>query len=105
MVVTQNYKPVKPQNYFWQHKTKNGENVPIFEVPKVFSVQCNLADNHNQQKSDALYTFTPNKFYAYILNFKPGPIMFLKTNYTEFYIIKILTKYWILPQKQDQMLQ
>ena len=59
-------------------KTKNGENVPTCEVAKVFSTQCNLADNENQQKSDALYTFTPNKSYAYLLNIAPGIIMLFK---------------------------
>ena len=59
-------------------KTKNGENVPTFEVAKVFWIQCNLADNENQQKSDALYTFTHNKSYAYLLNIVPSIIMLFK---------------------------
>ena len=46
-------------------KTKNGENVPSLEV---VLVQCNLGDNQYQQKSAVLYTFTPNKCYAYHLN-------------------------------------
>ena len=41
-------------------KTKNGENVPSLEVVEVFLVQCQY-----QQKSDVLYTFTPNKSYDY----------------------------------------
>ena len=70
-------------------------------MAEVFSVQYNFADSQNQQKFDALYTFTHNKSYAYLLNIELGTIVFLKTNYTEFYSIIILTKYWILPQKQD----
>ena len=49
-------------------KTQNRENVPSLEVVEVVLVQCNLVDNQYQQKSEVLYTFTPNKFYAYLLN-------------------------------------
>ena len=42
-------------------KTKNGEKVPSLEVAEVVLVQCNLVDNHYQQKSEVLYTFTLNK--------------------------------------------
>ena len=31
-----------------------------------------------------LYTFTPNKFYAYLLNVEPNNLVFLKTYNTEF---------------------
>ena len=48
-------------------KTKIGEKVPSFEVLEVVLVQCNLVDNQ-YQKSKVLYTFTPNKSYAYLLN-------------------------------------
>ena len=47
---------------------KNGENVPSLEVVKVVLVQCSLVDNQCQQKSQVVYTFTPNKSYAYLLN-------------------------------------
>ena len=43
-------------------KTKNGENVPNLMVAEVFLVQYNLANDQYQQKSEVLYTFTPNKF-------------------------------------------
>ena len=52
-------------------KTKNGEKGPSLEVVEVVEVvllQCNLVDNQYQQKSQVLYTFTPNKSYAYSLN-------------------------------------
>ena len=65
-------------------KTKNGENVPSLEVVEVVLVQCNLVDNQYQQKSEVLYTFTPNKSYAYVLNIEPGNLVFLKTYNTEF---------------------
>ena len=41
-------------------KTKNGENLPSFEVVDVALVHCNLIDNQYQQKFEVLYTFTPN---------------------------------------------
>ena len=47
-------------------------------------VQCNLVDNQYQQKSEVLYTFTPNKSYAYLLNVEPSNLVFLKTYNAEF---------------------
>ena len=41
-------------------------------------------DKQYQQKSEVLYTFTPNKFYAYLLNDEPSKLVFLKTYNTEF---------------------
>ena len=65
-------------------KTKTQEKVPSFEVVEVVLVQCNLADNQYQQKSEVLYTFTPNKSYDYLLNVEPSNLVFLKTYNTEF---------------------
>ena len=65
-------------------KTKNGEKVPSLEVVEVVLVQCNLVDNQYQQKSEVLYTFTPNKSYAYLLNVEPSNLVFLKIYNTEF---------------------
>ena len=59
-------------------KTKIGEKVPSLEVVEVFLVQCNLVDNQ-YQKSKVLYTFTPNKSYAYLLNAETINLVFLKT--------------------------
>ena len=56
-------------------KTKNGENLQSFEVVEVVLVQCNLVDNQYQQKSEVLYTFTPNKSYAYLLHVEPSNLM------------------------------
>ena len=39
---------------------------------EVVLVQCNLVENQYQQKSEVLYTFTPNKTYAYLLNAEPS---------------------------------
>ena len=59
---------------------------------EVFLVQCNLADNQDQQKSGVLYTFTPNKCYAFLLNVEPSNLLFLKTYNAEFdEIIKTFT--------------
>ena len=65
-------------------KIKNGENVPSLQVVEVVLVQCNLVDNHYQPKSEVVYTFTPNKSYAYLLNVEPSNLVFLKTYNTEF---------------------
>ena len=46
-------------------KTKIGEKVPSLEVVKVVLVQYNLVDKQYQQKSVVLYTFMPNKSYAF----------------------------------------
>ena len=64
-------------------KTKIGENVPSLEVVEVALVQCNLVDNHYQQKSEVLYTFTRNKFYIYLLNVETSNLVFLKTYNTK----------------------
>ena len=34
--------------------------------------------------SEVLYSFTPNKFYAYQLNVEPSKLVVFKTNNTEF---------------------
>ena len=38
--------------------------MPILEVTEVVLVQCNLVDSQYQQKSEVLYSFTPNKSYV-----------------------------------------
>ena len=65
-------------------KTKSDKNVPSLEEVDVVLVQCNLVDNQYQQKSEMLYTFTPNKSYAYLLSVEPSNLVFLKTYNTEF---------------------
>ena len=60
-------------------KTKNVEKVPSLEVVEVVLVQCNLVDNQYQQKSEVLYTSTPIKSYACLLNVEPSNFVFLKT--------------------------
>ena len=60
-------------------KTKNGEKARSLKVVEVVLVQCDLVDNQCQQKSEVLYTFTPNKSYAYLLNVEPSNLEFLKT--------------------------
>ena len=65
-------------------KTENGKNVRSFEVVEVVLVQCNLVDNQYQQKSEVLYTFTPNKSYGYLLNIEQNNFVFLATRNTDF---------------------
>ena len=53
-------------------------------MAEVFLLQCNLARNQYQQKSEVFYTFTFNKSYACLLNVEPSNLVFLKTCNTEF---------------------
>ena len=57
---------------------KDGENMPSLEVVEVVLVQCNLVDNQYEHKPEVLYTFTLNKFYAYLLSVEPSNLVFLK---------------------------
>ena len=71
----------------WQHKNlteKTKSEEKVLEVVEVVSVQCNLVDSQYQQKSEVLSIFTPNRFYAYLLNVEPCNLMFLRTYNTEF---------------------
>ena len=74
-------------------KLKNWENVPFLEVAEVVLVQSNLVDNQYQQKSKVLYTFTPNRPYAYLLNVEPSNLVLLKTYNTDFNEIIITFTY------------
>ena len=58
--------------------------MPSLEVAEVGLVQCNLVDNQYQQKSEVLYTFMPNKSYAYLLNVEPSNLVSFKTYNTNF---------------------
>ena len=49
-------------------KKENEENAPNLEVVEIVLVQCNLVDNHYQEKFEVLYTIIPNKSYVYLLN-------------------------------------
>ena len=88
MVLSKNCKHQKPWNYLAAQKIReiiqNGKNVLNLEVVELVLVQCNLVDNEHEEKSEVLYTFTPNKFYAYLLNVEPSNLVFLKTYNTEF---------------------
>ena len=48
------------------------------EVVEVVLFQWNLEDNQYQQKSKLLYTFMPNKSYAYLLNVESSNLVFWK---------------------------
>ena len=67
------------------NRQKNVENVPTLEIVEdVFLVQCKSADNQSQQKSEILYTFTPNKSHPYLLNVKTSNLVFSKNYNIEF---------------------
>ena len=60
-------------------KIKSLEKFLSLEVVKVVLVQCNLVDSQCQQKSEVLYTFTPNKSYASLVNVEPSDLIFFET--------------------------
>ena len=64
-------------NYFVAQKI-NRQKVASFEVAEIVLVQCNFVDIQYQQKYEILYTFTPKKFYAYLLNVELSNLVFLK---------------------------
>ena len=55
---------------------------------EVILVQCNLVDNKYQQKSEVLYTFTPNKSESSLLNVELSNLVFFKL------ITESLIKLW-----------
>ena len=65
-------------------RTKNGGNVSNSNVAEEVLVHHNLVDNQYQQACELLYTFTPNKYYAYLLNVEPSNLVFLKTYNADF---------------------
>ena len=65
-------------------KTKNSEIVLSLKVFGGVLVQCNVVDNQYQQKFEVLNTYTPNKFYAYLLNVESSNLAILKTCNIEF---------------------
>ena len=67
----------------------NTHKKKIDEVVEVVLVKCNILDIQWQQKSEVLYTFTLNKFFAYLLNVQPCNLVFLETYNTEFDVVII----------------
>ena len=55
------------------------EKTSSLEVAEVVLVQRNSKVNQYPQKSEVLYSFTPNRFYAYLLNVEPSNLVFLET--------------------------
>ena len=60
-------------------KIKNRDKISSLEVAELLLFQCNLVDYEYQQKSEVLYTFVPERSYAYLLNVKPRSLVILKT--------------------------
>ena len=56
-------------------------------------MQCSLADNQYQQKSEELYTFMPNKSFAYLLHVEKRNLV----NSQEVYYKPITLSLMILP--------
>ena len=58
--------------------------MPSLEVVEVVLVQCSLVGNQYQHICEMLYTSTPKRSSAYLLNVEPSNLVFLKTYNTEF---------------------
>ena len=54
-------------------KTKNGENVPSFDIVEVGQASA------IQKQFNIVYSFMSNKSYAYLLTVEPSNVLFLKT--------------------------
>ena len=62
--------------------------------------------NKYQQKSKALYTFTPNKYQAHVFNVEPSNLVFLKTYNTggfDYIIITFTGENDRLLEKEDKV--
>ena len=81
--ISHDYKCLKQLNHlaaqknYWQHKKWRKRTKP-------WSSWSSFSYNQCQQKSEVLYTFTPNTTYAYLLNVEPSNLVFLKTYNTAF---------------------
>ena len=60
------------------------------EVVEVVLLQFDLVYIQYRQKSEVLYTFTPNRSYIYLLNVEPSNLLFLKTDNNELHAIIII---------------
>ena len=80
-------------------KDKNGENMPHLEITEVVLVQCNIANNDDQQDSRVLYTFVPNKPFGNLLEISPTNHIFLKTFNSEYEEIIV----WFTDQNSQEL--
>ena len=97
MDIRLNYKRLRQCNYLPEQKMKYKKQemekmCRVLMQFKQFQSNVISVDNQYRQKSKVLYTFTPNKFYSYLLNVEPSNLVFLETYKTEFdEIIKTFT--------------
>ena len=94
MDISLNSKLLKPRSYLVAQKIKRQnkkwwKSTEYWKVVKIVSIKCNLLDNQNQQKFEVWFIFISNKFCAYLLNFEPRNIVFLKTYNTVYNDIAI----------------
>ena len=70
-------------------KDKNGEDIPYLEINEVVLVHCNVVSNDDQQESNVLYNFVPNKSFRQLLDISPKNFIFLKTFDSKFSYIEV----------------
>ena len=68
---------------------KNSEDVPKLESVEVVLVHCKLVKNYYQHKSNALFSFAPNKQIGQLLNISPHSLTLMNTINTEFSSVEV----------------
>ena len=68
---------------------KNSEDVPKLESVEVVLVHCNLVKNDYQHKSNALFSFSPNKQFGQLVNISPHSLTLMNTINTEFSSVEV----------------
>ena len=68
---------------------KNSEDVPKLESVEVVLVHCNLVKNDYQHKSNALFSFAPNKQFGQLVNISPHSLTLMNTINTEFSSVEV----------------
>ena len=68
---------------------KNSEDVPKLESVEVVLVHCNLVKNDYQHKSNALFSFAPNKQFGQLVNISPHSLTLMNAINTEFSSVEV----------------
>ena len=80
--------PTNPPAHIYINRIKNRL---LLKVKDVYKLELQTPETMKQLRSNVLYTFTPNKSYAYLLIIKSNNLLFLETYNTEFADIVITT--------------
>ena len=73
--------PTNPPTHIYLNRINNRL---LFKVKDGYKLELQTPGTMKQLRSNVLYTFTPNKSYAYLLIIKSNNLLFLETYNTEF---------------------